>query len=100
MVKKREPASGAEQSPLSKDFFSGKIRDSTTKESVDAARKLCMLKNKHRNPGWTPVNCKVGVLSPQFFFCFFCACVLPSPIPLMQGSEYAAMPVQCPLLFL
>ena len=47
---------------LSRDFFSGKIRDCTTKQSRKAADDLALLKSKHKNPDWQPVNAKVGSL--------------------------------------
>ena len=45
--------------PLAQAFFSGKIRDRTTKQSRKAADDLAILKSKHKNPDWQPTNAKV-----------------------------------------
>lgn len=47
-----------QQSQLSRAFFSGGIRDTTTKQSRKAAEDLAILKNKSKNPQWKPLNSK------------------------------------------
>ena len=55
-----------QQSGLSRDFFSGTIKDRTTKQSRDAAEKLAILKTKHKNPSWQPLNTRVC----RIMFCY------------------------------
>lgn len=55
-----------QQSDLSRDFFSGNIKDRTTKQSRDAAEKLAILKAKHKNPSWHPLNTRVCCI----MFCY------------------------------
>ena len=49
-----------QQSGIARDFFSGNIKDRTTKQSRDAAEKLAILKTKHKNPSWQPMNTRVS----------------------------------------
>jgi hypothetical protein len=55
-INKSKPS---ETGGIANDFFSGKIRDRTTKQSRKAADDLALLKSKHKNPEWQPVNAKV-----------------------------------------
>jgi hypothetical protein len=48
---------------FSNAFFSGRIRDTTTKESRKAAESLAMLSNQRRNPDKHFLNSKVGLVS-------------------------------------
>ena len=52
-------SSSVSSSVLGRAFFSGQIRDTTTKQSRKAAGDLALLKNKSKNPQWTPMNAKV-----------------------------------------
>ncbi len=59
MVKQNSTSSSSSSSSISKDFFSGKIRDRTTKQSRKAADDLALIRSKQKNPQWQPVNAKV-----------------------------------------
>lgn len=65
---KNHSSAPAAVSGLAQAFFSGKIRDRTTKESRKAAEDLSILKNKQKNPGWMPLNSKVRLPVPFGMF--------------------------------
>jgi hypothetical protein len=39
-------------------FFSGGVKDTTTKQSRKAAEDLAILRSKSKNPSWKPFNSK------------------------------------------
>jgi hypothetical protein len=53
-----------DSNPLCKDFFDGRIKDKTTKESRKAAESLSMLRNQMRNPNKCLLDGKVLAPSP------------------------------------
>lgn len=57
----RSPGTTAKQS-VAQAFFSGQIRDRTTKESRKAAESLAALKTIKKNPSWVPVDSTTKML--------------------------------------
>ena len=54
--------SSSSSSKICQAFFSGEIKDKTTKESRKAAENLALLKTIKKNPSWKPVDNKSKVL--------------------------------------
>lgn len=63
----QHPQANVAVGSIAHDFFTGKIKDKTTKESRKAAQDLAILRNKQRNPEWSPVNSKVAPFLLHFF---------------------------------